>query len=144
MPVTLTPIWQLLAIIGIGIFLLDVAVRRVRLDPRMFAALARRGAMKEQARSEGAMSAMRTARQRSTARTRSTQANAESKAQATKRFEADDSIPLEPGAAPAAPLSAPTETKPKQQPMSEDEQTIDALSALRAAKKRARDDYSND
>lgn len=146
MPVTLTPIWQMLAIIGIGIFLLDVAVRRVRLDPRMFAALARRGAAKETARSEGAMSAMRTARERSSARTQTAQTKAESKAQASKRFEADESIPVESGAVPAAPLSTPNESKPKPQqaPKSEDEQTIDALSALRAAKKRARDDYSND
>ncbi len=32
MPVSLRPIWQLLAIIGVGLFLVDVGIRRVRID----------------------------------------------------------------------------------------------------------------
>ena len=64
MPVTRTPIWQALAIAAIAIFLLDVAVRRVRIDPAALARLVGRGAAREQARSTGAMSAMQAARQR--------------------------------------------------------------------------------
>lgn len=43
MPVDARPIWMLVAIIALGAFLLDVAVRRVRIDPAMIAASFRKG-----------------------------------------------------------------------------------------------------
>lgn len=43
MPVALRPIWLLVALLAIGLFLVDVAVRRVRIDPQLIAAAVRRG-----------------------------------------------------------------------------------------------------
>ena len=42
MPADARPIWMLVALIALGAFLLDVAVRRVRIDPQMIAAGVRR------------------------------------------------------------------------------------------------------
>jgi uncharacterized membrane protein len=138
MPVALTPIWMVVAIVGIAIFLLDVAVRRVRIDPRAIAAFVRRGAHKETDRSMGATAAMRAARVRTESRT-----GDDRKAKASRKFEADESVVV--SSDPVA-LSGQVETggapigKPKKEEVKEDE-TMDALSALRAAKKRARDEY---
>ena len=142
MPVALTPIWMLMAIVGIGIFLLDVAVRRVRIDPRAIMAFVQRGAHKETDRSMDATAAMRTARVRTESRTGDDRKNGPQK-KASRKFEADESA----GASnePIA-LSGQEETggpsigKQKKTETNEDE-TMDALSALRAAKKRARDEY---
>ena len=43
MPVALRPIWLLVALLAVGLFLIDVAVRRVRIDPQMIAGWVRRG-----------------------------------------------------------------------------------------------------
>jgi hypothetical protein len=37
MPVTLRPVWQIVAVIGVGLFLVDVGVRRVRIDLKAIA-----------------------------------------------------------------------------------------------------------
>lgn len=146
MPVALTPIWMAAAIIGIAIFLMDVAVRRVRIDPRAIAAFVRGGARKETDRSMGATAAMRTARVRTESITGDDRKDGGVKT-AARKFEADESISVsdEPVA-----LSGQEETsgadggsligKPKRVETTEDE-TMDALSALRAAKKRARDGF---
>ena len=42
-PVSLRPIWMTIAMVALGVFLLDVAVRRVRIDPYAIAAAVRRG-----------------------------------------------------------------------------------------------------
>ncbi|MFK7760206.1 MAG: glutamine amidotransferase [Phycisphaerales bacterium] len=143
MPVALTPIWMALAIAGIVIFLMDVAVRRVRINPRAIAGFVRRGAHKEGAQSMGATAAMRTARTRASSRVGDDRGDGESAGKVSARkFEADESIPV--SSDPVA-LSGQEESdgssiaKPKKE--STTDETIDALSALRAAKKRARDDY---
>lgn len=43
MPVATTPVWVQIALIAIGMFLVDVGVRRVRIDPKAIAATVRRG-----------------------------------------------------------------------------------------------------
>ncbi len=140
MPVALTPIWMLMAIVGIGIFLLDVAVRRVRIDPRAIVAFVQRGAHKETDRSMDATAAMRAAKVRADSRT-----GDDRKTRSARKFEADESIAV--SSEPVA-LSGQEETsgpsigKPKRAESVEDE-TMDALSALRAAKKRARDEYND-
>lgn len=140
MPVALTPIWMLMAIVGIGIFLMDVAVRRVRIDPRAILASVRRGAHKEADRSMDATAAMRTARTRTESRT-----GDDRRQQANTKFEADETRVA--SSEPVA-LSGQEETsgsaigKPKKVESAEDE-TMDALSALRAAKKRARDGFED-
>jgi hypothetical protein len=50
MPVALRPIWLLVSLLAIGLFLVDVAVRRVRIDPQLIAAWVRRGMGKGRSR----------------------------------------------------------------------------------------------
>ncbi len=145
MPVALTPIWIMFAIIGIGVFLLDVAVRRVRIDPAMIAAFVRRGASKESNKSTGATQAMRAARSRASSRTgddeRSDGRNKEQTA--SRKFEASpDAIQSSEPVALAGEEESdlPSIGKPARKVTKEDTEPMDALSALRAAKKRARDD----
>lgn len=140
MPVALTPIWMLMAIVGIAIFLMDVAVRRVRISPRAILASVRRGAHKEADRSMEATAAMRTARIRTESRT-----GDDRRQQATTKFEADETraVSSEPVALSGQEESSgPAIGKPKKAESAEDE-TMDALSALRAAKKRARDGFDD-
>ncbi|MCA9274958.1 MAG: VWA domain-containing protein [Phycisphaerales bacterium] len=141
MPVALTPAWLLFAIIGIGIFLLDVAVRRVRIDPAMIAAFVRRGATKETAKSEASTEAMRMARSRAQSRT-----GDDRKQQSSRKFEAspERAKSSEPVALSGEEESdKPTIGKPKKTVEKPKDEPIDSLSALRAAKKRARDDMNN-
>ena len=141
MPVALTPAWLLFAIIGIGIFLLDVAVRRVRIDPAMIAAFVRRGATKETAKSEASTEAMRMARSRAQSRT-----GDDRKQQSSRKFEAspERAKTTEPVALSGEEESdKPTIGKPKKTVEKPKDEPVDSLSALRAAKKRARDDMNN-
>lgn len=141
MPVSLTPAWLLFAIIGIAIFLIDVAVRRVRIDPAMIAAFVRRGATKEARKSEASTEAMRMARTRAQSRTGDDQ-----KQRASRKFEANPER-----AKTSEPIALtgeeeedkPTIGKPKRTVEKPKEEPTDSLSALRAAKKRARDDMNN-
>jgi len=147
MPVARTPIWQALAVIGIAVFLLDVAVRRVRIDPSALARLVGRGVAREQARSTDAMSAMRAAREHASSRTSpGAGAQGEPRRASARKFEDDGSIPLDdgvvthsPGADPGQ-AARPTPRPPKAAEIDPDH-AADALSALRAAKRRAREDY---
>lgn len=140
MPVALTPAWLLFAIIGIAIFLIDVAVRRVRIDPASIAAFVRRGAHKETSKSEASTAAMRTARTRAQSRTGDDR-------KAARKFEA---TPEQAKSAEPIALTAeeeqdkPTIAKPKRTVEKPTDEPTDSLSALRAAKKRARDDMSKD
>ena len=43
MPVDARPIWMLVSMIALGTFLMDVALRRIRIDPQMIGAAVRRG-----------------------------------------------------------------------------------------------------
>jgi len=141
-PLALTPIWLMFAMIGIGIFLLDVAVRRVRIDPAMIAAFLRRGASKEAAKSTGSMQAMSAARSRASSRTGDDERKDERKA-ASRKFVAPQDAPAssEPVALAGEEESTkPSIGKPKRTIEKENTEPMDALSALRAAKKRARDD----
>ncbi len=141
MPVTLTPAWLLFAIIGIGIFLLDVAVRRVRIDPAMIAAFVRRGATKESRKSEASTQAMRAARTRAQSRT-----GDDRKQQASRKFEVNPerAKSTEPIALTGEEeQDKPTIGKPKRVIEKPKDEPIDSLSALRAAKKRARDDMND-
>ncbi len=136
-PITLTPVWLAFAMIGIAIFLLDVAVRRVRISPAAILASVRRSARREQDKSTGAADAMRLARTKARSRT----GDDESRARKNRKFEA---APDAPAADVPIALKGETESdsplaKPKRA-IKEDEKPIDALSALRAAKQRAKDD----
>jgi len=138
-PVALTPVWLIFAMIGVGVFLLDVAVRRVRIDPAMIAAFIRRGASKETDRSTDSTQAMRAARTRASSRT-----GDDGRKSASRKFEAPIDAPTssEPIAMSGEEeTTKPTIGKPKRT-IEKDTEPMDALSALRAAKKRARDDMN--
>lgn len=143
-PVALTPIWLVVAMIGVGIFLLDVAVRRVRIDPGMILAFVRRGATKESNASMGSTQAMRAARSRTSSRTGDDHRNAErtSEKKASRKFEAPLDAPT--SSEPIALTGEEENSKPSigkpARKIEKDQEPMDALSALRAAKKRARDD----
>lgn len=143
-PVALTPIWLIVAMIGVGIFLLDVAVRRVRIDPGMIMAFVRRGATKESNASMGSTQAMRAARSRTSSRTGDDHRKAErtSEKKASRKFEAPLDAPT--SSEPIALTGEEENSKPSigkpARKIEKDQEPMDALSALRAAKKRARDD----
>lgn len=143
MPVALTPAWLLFAIIGVGVFLLDVAVRRVRITPEMVMGFIRRGASKEGRRTIESTHAMRAARTRAQSRT----GDDRRPSPASRKFEAPADAP-----ASSEPIALtgeeeqgkPAIGKPKRDIPKKTDEPIDALSALRAAKKRARDDMNQD
>ncbi len=143
-PVALTPIWLIVAMIGIGVFLLDVAVRRVRIDPGMIAAFIRRGATRESQSSMGSADAMRAAKSRTSSRTGDDERTTQ-KSKAAQKFEAPIDAPIssEPVALTGEEESnKPSIGKPKRSVTKESSEPIDSLSALRAAKKRAQDDIN--
>ncbi len=63
MPAPMTPIWLAVAIAGLGLFLMDVGVRRVRIDPALVAGFVRRVMGKGSAKSTQQMDALRAARE---------------------------------------------------------------------------------
>ncbi|MFN8818318.1 MAG: glutamine amidotransferase [bacterium] len=67
MPVSLRPIWLEVALIAIACFLLDVAVRRVRMDVLAVARAIRRGLGAGSSAATGQIDSLRTARQRAQA-----------------------------------------------------------------------------
>ena len=141
-PVALKPVWLMFAMIGIAVFLMDVAVRRVRIDPGMIAAFVRRGATKESSKAMGSMQAMSVAKSRASSRTGDDQ-RASQRQTTARKFEAPIDAPT--SAEPVAltgeeESNTPSIGKPVRTVSKEQTEPIDALSALRAAKKRARDD----
>jgi hypothetical protein len=62
MPVTLRPIWLAVALMAMGLFLVDVAVRRVRIDVRSMARWTRGLGRKTKVASEAQVGALRAAR----------------------------------------------------------------------------------
>ncbi len=140
MPVPLNPPWLLFAIIGIAIFLIDVAVRRVRIDPAMIAAFVRRGATKETSKSQASTEAMRMARTRTQSRTGDDRKQTTSRKYEASPEQAKSSEPI--ALTGEEEQDKPTIGKPKRTVEKPTDEPIDSLSALRAAKKRARDDMN--
>lgn len=141
MPVALTPAWLAFLITGVGVFLADVGIRRVRIDPRAIGAWFRRSASKEAQRSTGATEAFKSVKGRKAA---SQAAVAETRQRATKRYEAAEDRPA--SDAPVAlsgeqEAASPLQKKPRPKPT--EEAPTDSLSALRAAKRRAQEDLED-
>ncbi len=147
MPVALRPIWSWFALAAAGMFLLDVGVRRVRVD---LLALARTGlsffsrAKEKQSQQIDRLQAARElARQGMAARAGDRPPDADAMAAATVKFEA------EAGAKPAAPIiDAPTIPRGPAKPADIEKQespkqdASEGMSALLKAKKRARDEMN--
>lgn len=64
MPVSLRAIWIQAALAALGLFLLDVGVRRVRIDPALIASMLRRGAGKSVSAGSQALGSLKEARER--------------------------------------------------------------------------------
>jgi uncharacterized membrane protein len=169
MPVALTPIWLAVAMIGIGVFLVDVAVRRVRLDLPMIAAalagLTSRGKAKAGEQMDSLLSAREKAKQAMAARAaqggvgadvgggtaespvalRAAAVAAVDKATAKVKFEASPEAlrrkPVAPVALGGEP-SAPGPAEPKGPPKPKGPEEA-GMSRLLKAKQRARDEIED-
>jgi uncharacterized membrane protein len=97
MPVATSAVWMQVALLAIGMFLTDVAVRRVRIDPRAIAAWARRGMGRRVEQAGQQLGSLKEARDRAKAgmdeqrkRELTRAAQQAEKAVATRKFEASD------------------------------------------------------
>ncbi len=136
MPVATRSIWIALAIGGIGLFLVDVGVRRVRIDPRGIAAAVGRAFGRGQTKdTRESVESLKRVRDRTRARAEA------SREQAGRKFEASDDAASAAGpvalSGEAEQTAAPI-VKPKKRVV--DDEPEDTLSALRRAKRQARDD----
>ncbi len=157
MPVALTPIWVLVAVLGIGTFLADVAVRRVRIDvSAMWLTVMRAFSASRQAAGEQ-MSSLKEARERAragmagpgakdaeqaagTTRTGRDAARAKFEATAEELADAKQNIGMAGGAEPPQIRVKGDKDAKSQQPGSEEE----GMSRLLKAKKRARDEMTDE
>ncbi len=158
MPVTTQPWWLAFALVAVGMFLVDVGVRRVRIDLRAMAKAMVLAVSKGRVKAGQQMDSLRAARETARARMadRTTSASgeapaatpaplsAEAKAAASVKFEASpEALKRKPaqvalGGEPETPVKKPepakTETVPKEE----------GLSRLMKAKKRAQDEMKDE
>lgn len=140
MPASRTSIWALLLILAAGAFLVDVGVRRVRVDVRAIAAFARRALSKRERASERQIGAMRAAKERARTRVGDEASLASRKFEAPAdggglRFDQPSGAPtpvIGEDGGPAAPAPA---QRANEQPATDEE----GMSRLLRAKQRARD-----
>lgn len=161
MPVATRPIWLVVACMAIALFLVDVGVRRVRIDFRAMGRAVRRAFSRQKAASEAQVDAMRTAREkaRGLIKKRSAEEPAppgsrgpvapapEAKSTAGVKFEASTERTNRPAGSPIDTIGprpgAPGGEKPKEKkaPAGEEEQ---GMSRLMKAKRRARESMQDD
>ncbi|MEQ9617462.1 MAG: glutamine amidotransferase [Phycisphaerales bacterium] len=151
MPVSLRPVWLVFAVIAIGVFLVDVAVRRVRLDiPAMFAAVRRLG-MKTKEKSLEQVGSLKEAR----AKTQAGFAERGSGSMAERKYDAADDLPAKkvetssivdtPGGSNNAPIVDATKKSSESGSKGDAESGEEAgMSRLLKAKRRAQQEYKND
>ncbi len=138
MPVAKRSIWIALAIGGIGLFLIDVGVRRVRVDPRGIAAAVGRAFGRGQAKdTRESVESLKRVRDRTRARAEAT------RDRAGRKFEAAaDAEPAQGPVALAGEAEQPAAPIVKPRKRVQEEEPEDTLSALRRAKRQARDDMN--
>lgn len=142
MPVALTPAWLAFLIAGVAVFLTDVGIRRVRIDPRAIAAWFHRNTSLETRGSTDTTDAFKSVKGRKAASQATIE---ETRKRSAKRYEAADDRPAssEPVALSGEQEAAsPLRKKDRPKPTDDDTPT-DSLSALRAAKRRAQDDLED-
>lgn len=145
MPVSTRSIWLWVAAIGIGMFLLDVGVRRVRIDPRAIAAFFVRSMRKSEVKEAGQqLGSLHAARAKARERM---DGDGSEKKKAARKYEADPNAPVStdpvalsgaPGESPKAKIEV---VKPKQADGGGEEE---GMSRLMRAKKRAQDEFKQD
>ncbi len=144
-PVARTPIWLAVAILSIGLFLTDVAVRRVRFGPADLVRILRRGVRRTRGGEAGRIDTLRAARAR--AQERLAERSDRDAERSGVKFEADPDaaapagspIDSPPSNAPARPAAKPAA---ESKPAADDEEG--GMSRLLAAKRRALRDREND
>lgn len=156
MPVATRPIWLAVACVAIALFLIDVGVRRVRIDPRAIAASVTRALSSRKEKTAQELSALKQARRRAREGidTDAQQTHAAARAQQdpavrSVKFEADPSRPGAPADAPGVvgPGDAPGDPRPERKPKPTDADKADpeqGMSRLLKAKRRARGELEND
>jgi len=145
MPVGLTPFWIAAAIAGIGLFLVDVGVRRVRINPAAIAAGVR-GAFGQSGRRSGeSMGSLKEARSR--AQQRMAGESEDQKKAAKRDAESRRAVKFEASeqelTSSADILNVEPEQRAKKKPDADDGAT-DSLSALKRAKRRAQNERDQD
>lgn len=137
MPVALRSIWLFVAVVAISLFLVDVGVRRVRIDPKAMVLALRRGARRAEVKKEADIGALQAARAK--AKQRLAQPVADETAQT--KFEASEqataSAPLSPIA--AGPADSESKQSKKKSAVSSDDEGVGGMSRLMQAKRRARE-----
>lgn len=142
-PVARRAMWLVFACAGVGMFLVDVAVRRVRIDVRALPRAVRAMMSKRRDASEKQIDALRTARRRAQQTTASAAQPAPAPAAASTKFEADR-------AAPSAPLEIITKDSPvagpakPAAPKAEEPSGEEGMSRLLKAKRRAQERTDDD
>jgi len=158
MPVALRPIWLLVALLAISIFLVDVAVRRVRIDPQLIAAAVRRGMGRGKSRANEQMGNLMDARKRAQAGMAGKPNTSEQREAIRMAAKIDATTAQSKFEASAAELAGSKENlaiptfdeakraAPSQKVQAKDgaEQGESGLSRLRKAKERAREEMKDD
>ena len=148
MPADLRPIWMLTALLALGVFLLDVAVRRVRIDPALIAAAVRRGLGRGEARSSEQLGSLKEARGRARQSAAAPAAPQPPAQTASTKFEATDAE-LKAGNANQS-IADPARPTVRDPAASKPAEGIDAppeeggLSRLKKARERAQEKFEDD
>ena len=149
-PVSTTPVWLTVALIAIGLFLTDVGVRRVRIDPAGIGRSILRALGTSTTKAGEQMDTLRPAREQ--ARQRYQQQGEDAKrvaeTRAKRKFEADPadaSAASGPVVSTDRPAGAPLIDKPEPaKPKKSDESEEEGMSRLMRAKRRAQEDFNKD
>jgi len=152
-PVSLRPVWLAASALAMGLFLLDVGIRRVRVDPGAALAAARRALSRRSAASEEQIDALRAARQRSREALDERAARVQTREEAPQEPSPTASVKFEAGEgersgeivdAPGAGDGAgPAPDRPRAAPAPEQEDE-EGISRLMRAKRRARRDMRDE
>ncbi|MFI4897291.1 MAG: VWA domain-containing protein [Phycisphaerales bacterium JB059] len=142
MPVATTSIWLTVALAGIGLFLADVGVRRVRIEPRAIGAALRRALGASTSNAGEQIDTLKAAREK--ARRRMDDRAEDRDQTAKRRYEAQADAPATPGpvALGGEPLSKDT-PKPKAPKPAPSDADDDGLSRLMRAKRRAQEEFDD-
>jgi len=147
MPVATRPIWLLAALIAVGTFLVDVGVRRVRLDIPAMARWVVGLFHRSTGRAGAQMDSLRAARDKARLRTAATPVDPqEAKQVAGKKFEAspEELARKQTGPVAVTGQAAPIQMPKKESKGKESAQEEEAMSRLLKAKKRARDEFGDE
>jgi hypothetical protein len=155
MPVALSSIWLIVAMIGIGLFLVDVGVRRVRVDVRAFGRFIQKSLNAKQETQAQQIDALRAARAKAqdrlkrpddgpTEKVRAAMRASEQQSTAKARFEvSEEDLKQQNGSVVEGDGKAqPAPTKTTQGP-SQPEEEEQSMSRLLKAKKRTRDEFED-